>query len=118
MSFPIWSVAKTCIRRAAAHGFLPRGFLLVIWVSFSNVAVGAVVVSLYLVATGEAVCVGVAPTGPSCLASGAAATGATATGAVVLVPPSLALRPLQLAGEFFYCGCEGQVCGGQLADGF
>ena len=62
MSFLIWSVSETCIRRAAAHSVLPRGFLLVIWVSSSNVAVGAVVASSLLVATGEAVCVGVAPT--------------------------------------------------------
>ena len=111
MSFPIWSVAETCVRRAAAHSVLPRGFLHVIGVPFYIIAGVAVVNSSYIVATCETVCVRVAPTGPFPLATGAAATGAAATGAVVFVPPALALQTLQLVGEFFNCGCEGKVGG-------
>ena len=74
---------------------------------FAIVASAAVVASSQFVATGETVCVRVAPTGTS-----SAATGAAATGAVVFVPPALALRPLQLVGELLDCVCERRVGGG------
>ena len=100
MLFPIWSVAKTCVRRAAAHSVLPRCFLHVIGVPFSIVASAAVVASSQFVAIGETVCVRVTPTGLSSVA---------ATGAVVFVLPALALRPLQLVGELLDCGSERRV---------
>ena len=78
-----------------------------IGVPFSIVASATVVASLQFVATGETVCLRVAPMRPSSVA-----TGAAATGAVVFVPPALALRPFQLVGEFLDCGCERRVGGG------